>query len=311
MNAAATAATPTAPLVSVVMNGFNSARYLAEAIDSVVSQTHSNWEIVFWDNCSDDATEAIVARHADRRIRFFRAPRRMTLAEGRNEAIARCRGDWVAFLDCDDVWLPCKLRAQLARVQQAGDESVGLVYARTLSFSSRGAEGETAWRYAGQPLPEGDVFRTLLLEGNLIPIVSALVSRSALDAAGPIPANFTFAEDYWLFVAIARHHRVLCVQHVCCRYRVHEGAATYRNKLCSHREALAVLEAFGDGLGPAELNRRRRVYHTLIGIEKIRTRRQVGAGLADIVARGSLPFLAHGAARHVWRRIVRNQRPYA
>lgn len=297
------------PLVSVVMNGFNTARYLREAIDSVRAQTYPCWEIEYYDNLSADDSEDIVASFRDPRIRMHRAPRRLTLAEGRNEVIRLSRGEWIAFLDCDDEWLPDKLERQIARVAEDRIGNVGMVYARTMSFTARGDSGETSYRYVGRPLPEGDILRALLLEGNIVPIASAMVSRAACNAVGSIPSHLTFAEDYWLFTAIAARYRVLCVQDVLCRYRVHDGAATRHNKLASHREALEVLEHWTGRVAPAELAARRRVYHTLIGIELVRAGRRL-EGLREIAARGSVAFLTRGAMSTFMRR-ARGKRPYS
>ena len=298
------------PLVSVIMNGFNSARYLAEAIASVLGQTYDRWEIIFWDNCSEDATEAIVRSFADPRIHFFRAPRQMPLAEGRNFAIARAGGSWVAFLDCDDLWLPDKLSRQVALLQTESLDELGLIYGRTQSFSDRGDQGETIYRYEGRPLPTGNILRPLLLEGNLVPIVSAMISKAAYDTVGGIPDHLVFAEDYWLFVAIASRYRAACVQDVCCRYRVHAASATFRNKLASHSEALDVLRYWGGALAPIELRKRASVYHTLIGIEKVRCGQGMD-GIADILMRGSLLFLLRGALSTGFRTFVRQRRPFA
>jgi glycosyltransferase involved in cell wall biosynthesis len=310
---AGTGASPgrAAPLVSVIMNGFNSARYLREAIDSVLAQTYPHWELEFYDNRSEDDSLAIVRSYGDPRIRVRVSPRQLTLAEGRNAAIEGSRGEWIAFLDCDDIWMPRKLERQLARLAEDGGADVGLVYARTISFSHRGDEGETTYRYEGRALPEGSILRDLLLEGNLVPIVSALVSRVAYRASGGIPARLTFAEDYWLFTAIAARYRVLCVQEPLCRYRVHEQSATYRNKLASHVEALEVLEEWGAGLGAGDLEARRRAYQTLIGIETLRIPGRRLEGARRILARGSPAFLARGALSHLFRRYVRGRRSYS
>lgn len=299
------------PLISVVMNGFNSARYLAQAVDTVRAQSYRRWEIVFWDNQSEDDSEAIMRSYRDPRIRFYRSPRRMPLAEGRNRAMTEARGDWFAFLDCDDIWLPNKLERQLARVAADASRGVGLVYGRTLSFSSKGDEGETVYRYQGRPLPEGQILRQLLLEGNLVPIVSAMISKRAYRTVGGIPNHFTFAEDYWLFVAIAASFQTLCVQDVVCKYRVHDGSATFRNKLASHVESLEVLRHWGAALDPSELRRREAVYHTLIGIEKIRAGAGITSNVIDICTRGSLLFLLRGAVSSGMRTIVQRRRPYA
>jgi glycosyltransferase involved in cell wall biosynthesis len=255
-----------------------------------------------WDDSVD-----IVESYRDHRIRIRSPDRRLPLAAGRNAAIQGSRGTWIAFLDCDDVWAPDKLERQLARVGSASD--VGLVYARTISFSEHGDCGETTYRYAGRPLPEGWILRSLLMEGNVVPLVSAMVAREAYDAVGGIPGHLTFAEDYWLFTAIAARYRVLCVQDVLCRYRVHPASATYRNKLASHIEALEVLEHWGDHLPPAMLARRRRVYHTLIGLEHIRAGR-TAEGMRRVVTQGSIPFLLRGAFSTVLRR-ARGERPYS
>ena len=300
-----------APLVSVIMNGFNSARYLAAAIDSAMAQSYRHWEIVFWDNRSEDDSESIVLGYDDPRIRFFCAPRRMPLAEGRNHAVAQANGSWIAFLDCDDLWMPNKLQRQVDLVNAAANPRLGLVYGRTLSFSARGEEGETVYRYRGRRLPEGRILEPLLTEGNLVPMVSAMVSKYAYDTVGGIPAHLTFAEDYWLFVAIAASFEAACVQEPCCRYRVHDGSFTFRNKLASHVESLEVLQHWGATLDPKALRRRESVYHTLIGIEKIRAGSAIASGLADIVVRGSPAFLLRGALSTGLRTFVQRRRPYA
>lgn len=297
------------PFVSIIMNGFNSAAYLREALDSALAQSFTDWELVFWDNRSDDDTVDIVQRVQDARVQVHVAPRRMSLADGRNEAMARARGQWLAFLDCDDRWAPDKLARQVARLHAQQNGEVGLVYARTRSFSARGDEGETIYRYAGRPLPEGRIARQMLIEGNLILPVAALISREALAAVGPIPAEFTFAEDYWLFTAIAERYEVLCVQEACCEYRVHPDSATARHKLRSHEEGLMVLERFAHLLTPAELARRRRVYGTLIGLELLRRRGRRREGLGRLWREGSLGFLLAGTVRTLVRRYIRRQRP--
>jgi glycosyltransferase involved in cell wall biosynthesis len=265
----------------------------------------------FYDNLSEDDSEAIVRSYGDPRIRFRRAARRLTLAEGRNAAIAGARGEWIAFLDCDDLWSPRKLELQVQRIAADTGGNVGMVYGRTLSFSSRGNEGETTYRYEGVDLPEGHILRPLLLEGNLVPLVSALVSREAFDRCGPIPARFTFAEEYWLFVSIASVYRVLCVQETCCHYRVHDGSATFRNKLASHRESLEILEEWARYLQPREVARRQRIYQTLIGLEMLRLPGQAWAGLRRMLVQGSLPFLVRGTFSHALRRYVRRRRSYS
>jgi hypothetical protein len=98
---------------------------------------------------------------------------------------------------------------------------------------------------------------------------------------------------------------------VCCRYRVHEHSATARNKLASHCEALWVLELWASELSAHELRARRAVYHTLIGLERLRQPKALRAGVREILAQGSLAFLLRGALTHTIRRYVRRQRSFS
>ncbi len=100
-------------LVSVIMNAYYSEEFLAEAIASVVAQTYSNWEIVLWENESSDGAREIVESFNDLRIRYFFAPDKVSLYESRMNAFQQARGELVAFLDCDDLWLPEKLAMQI------------------------------------------------------------------------------------------------------------------------------------------------------------------------------------------------------
>jgi glycosyltransferase involved in cell wall biosynthesis len=299
------------PLISVVMNGYNSEKYLREAIDSVLNQTWTNWEIVFWDNCSEDRTLDIVESYQDSRIHFYCAPCLMPLSTGRNEAIQRCEGEWIAFLDCDDIWLSEKLEKQINLLEGSSKNNIGLIYARTLSFSESGDEGEAIYKYHNRSLPSGNIFQALLSEGNLVPIVSALVSKQAVNRVGAIPEIYTFAEDYWLFVSIAAHYEVLCVQEICCRYRVHSGSATFKNKLKSHQEALAIVQLWQESIEPKKYNKRCAEYHTLIGIERIRLKGMRVRGFREIIEKGSLLFLMRGAITTLYRYWFKRQRPYS
>src|SRR5205085_2533899 len=96
------------PTVSVIMNCFNGERWLREAIDSVFEQSYQDWEIVFWDNCSTDASAEIARGYGDR-VRYFGAETRTSLGAARSLALQRARGEYIGYLDCDDVLFPYHL----------------------------------------------------------------------------------------------------------------------------------------------------------------------------------------------------------
>jgi glycosyltransferase involved in cell wall biosynthesis len=101
------------PLVSVIMNAHNSETFLAEALASVVAQSYANWEVVLWDNASTDGSCDIAESLGDARIRYYEAPEKVSLYESRMHAFRQARGEFVAFLDCDDTWSSSKIERQL------------------------------------------------------------------------------------------------------------------------------------------------------------------------------------------------------
>ena len=113
------------PLVSIIMNCYNGQQYLKEALNSVLKQTYQNWELIFWDNCSEDRSSLIFEEFNDNRFKYFLANKHTTLYQARNLAIQKSNGSFVAFLDTDDMWLPNKLEKQIPLFD---DNSVGLVY---------------------------------------------------------------------------------------------------------------------------------------------------------------------------------------
>ena len=109
-------------LVSVVMPSYNSEHFIAESIKSVQSQTYGNWELLIVDDCSTDGTVAVAEAIAmdDSRVHVFSNERNSGAACSRNRALREAKGDWVAFLDSDDLWEPDKLERQLAFMRDDG-----------------------------------------------------------------------------------------------------------------------------------------------------------------------------------------------
>lgn len=94
------------PLVSIIVNCYNSEVYLKETIDSIFAQTYNNYEIIFWDNQSTDSTASIIKSYDDPRVNYCYAEKHTPLGEARNLAMKKVRGKLLTFLDSDDVWLP-------------------------------------------------------------------------------------------------------------------------------------------------------------------------------------------------------------
>lgn len=107
-------------LVSIIMPSWNTGRFIAESIQSVINQTYQKWELLIVDDCSTDNTDAVVASFQDERIRYFHNDHNSGAALTRNYALREAQGEWIAFLDSDDLWLPKKLEKQLNFMNRNG-----------------------------------------------------------------------------------------------------------------------------------------------------------------------------------------------
>lgn len=101
-------------LVSIIMPSYNTSRFIAETIESVIAQTYTNWELIIVDDCSTDNTDDVVRPYLfDERICYIKNEKNSGAAVSRNRALREAKGKWIAFLDSDDLWLPEKLERQL------------------------------------------------------------------------------------------------------------------------------------------------------------------------------------------------------
>jgi glycosyltransferase involved in cell wall biosynthesis len=196
-------------LVSVVIPCYNQGRYLHEAVQSVLSQTYPDIEIVVVDDGSDDAT-ASIARGFGARIRLLQQPHRGASA-ARNLGLSACAGEHVQFLDADDKIEPDKILRQAEFL--ARNPGTGIVYSDVRYFSDANPEARTLGPYA---LAEGRPWTPMLWEApgtmleklmhrNLLAINSALVRRGAVAAVGPWNESLCAVEDweYWIRCAAA------------------------------------------------------------------------------------------------------------
>ena len=100
-------------LVSIIMPSWNTERFIAETIQSVLDQTYTNWELIIVDDCSSDNTDEVVASFKDERIKYLHNDKNSGAALTRNKALREAKGEWIAFLDSDDLWMPEKLEHQI------------------------------------------------------------------------------------------------------------------------------------------------------------------------------------------------------
>jgi glycosyltransferase involved in cell wall biosynthesis len=207
------------PTVSVIVPAYNIAPFIAETIDSVLAQTFQDFEIVVVNDASDDTPALIEALRPYRdRITYLEQPRGGA-AKARNTAIAASGGEWLAFLDGDDLWVPEFLQVQLDRLRAAPDAV--LIWADSQPF---GGAPNAPTLMQSEP-PSGECDATALLVGRCVVFTSTTVaSRQVVVEVGSFDESLFRGEDFDLWLRVARRGRLLYNRDVLGRRRLHPNS---------------------------------------------------------------------------------------
>lgn len=202
------------------MNCHNGARFLAEAISSVLTQTYDDYEIVLWDNQSTDRSGDIARSFGDR-LRYFQSDELQTLGRARNAAISKATGRYVAFLDVDDVWSPDKLALQVELLD--ANEDVALVYS---DMERIVANGNHLSRWSNERLLHRGWVLDDLLVSCFVGLSSIVVRRDVLKEVGGFDPRFSYVEEWDLYLRIAERYRFDYVADVLAFWRLHDNNAS-------------------------------------------------------------------------------------
>lgn len=203
----------TTPTVSVILTSFNHAKFLSEAIESVLNQKYTNFELIIWDDCSTDDSDSIIKSYVDQRIKYFRNDTNKGPTFGVNEAIYKhSAAMYIAIHHSDDVWLPHKLGEQVNFLETNAE--VGAVF----SFAD-------AINEAGEKLPpESHIYSTIfqqsnrsrqawlkhfLLSGNALCHPSVLIRKECYAAVGRYRQDLFQLPDFEMWIRL------------CCKFEIH------------------------------------------------------------------------------------------
>ena len=217
------------PLISVIMNCFNGEKYLKDSITSLKKQSYKNWELIFWDNKSTDNSSKIVKNFKEKRIKYYKAKKFTNLHTARNLALKKAKGEYVSFLDCDDLLLKDKLRLQVQVIQE---NNFGLVYSNCYLFNKNTILKKKKISY--KKLPEGNITNQLL-KNYLIALPTILVKRKILNRIF-FNEKYHIIGDMDLIMRISLNEKFGCVQSPLAIYRIHDNNYSGKNKMLLTKE---------------------------------------------------------------------------
>ena len=182
-------------MVSIITPCYNAADYIGDAIESVLSQTYQDWEMIIVDDCSTDNSATIIQGYAckDPRIKYLKtdAPSGSP-TKPRNIAIERATGRFIAFLDSDDVWMPTKLESQIPILE---DEKVAVAFSNYEKMNEEGARSQRLI------IARKEVGYNELLKGNVIANSTGMYDSKKV---GKVYCSYIHHEDYVLWLSILK-----------------------------------------------------------------------------------------------------------
>jgi glycosyltransferase involved in cell wall biosynthesis len=223
----------TSPIVSIILPTFNRLRYLPEAVASIFGQTFQDWELLIADDGSDAKTMAYLQTLVDPpRVKLIQLHHTGRPAAVRNAALRDARGEYIAFMDSDDVWMPSKLAIQIARLRARGDRG----WSHT-NFTLVNACGNSAREMQAI---DGWILGPLLRTETVIALPSVIASRVLLDQVGHFDEQLVMCEDYDLWLRMASRSQIDAINEPLTIVRRH--GEHYGNQAMSFRDSLRVVD---------------------------------------------------------------------
>ena len=220
-------------LVSIIMNCKNGEKYLKNSLDSVLKQKYKKWELIFIDNNSKDKTKNIYKKYKDKRFKYFNTNKNLKLGAARQFALSKCRGEFIAFLDCDDLWNKNKLFFQIPKFK---DSKVGIVISNTTFFNNL-----KEINYYNKPPKTGYIFYNLIKKYN-INLETLVCRKSMLKKINfKFNKNFEMISDYELCLRLSLISKVSYVDKKLAKWRVHPQSDSWNKKKKFFTEKISYL----------------------------------------------------------------------
>jgi Glycosyltransferases involved in cell wall biogenesis len=215
------------PKVSVIIPTYNRAEFLSSAIASVLNQTFQDFEIIVVDDASTDNTHQVVSSFDNYRIKYIRHETNRNGSVARNTGIMMSSGEYIAFLDDDDEWLPEKLKIQVSLLENSSPK-VGGVYTGSLEIDR--ATGKVLEQVV--PSKRGDIYNDLLIENCIGTASTPILRKECFEKVGLFDESLPSSQDLDMWIRISEEFHFEYIKEPLVKYYVH------KNKVNNNLEAV-------------------------------------------------------------------------
>ena len=203
-------------LISIIVNCHNGEKYLKECIKSVLDQTFTNWELIFYDNFSIDNSLSIINSYNDKRLKIYSSKKFLNLYEARNEAVKKTTGDYICFLDTDDYWEKGKIEEQLLFMEN--NSKYIMVYSNYYVFDQ---QKNQKYLIFNSSLPQGAITKKIIRRYP-IGILTVLIKKEVFNNISFNPV-LNILGDFDFFIKLSLKYNIGSIQKPLATYRVHSN----------------------------------------------------------------------------------------
>lgn len=264
-----------APLVSILMNSYNSEKYLEETLDSVKNQNYDNWEIIFIDNHSTDNSSKI-AKGFDERLKYFKTPSFCKLGEARNFGLTKVSGEsqYLTFLDTDDIWLSDKLTDQISLLE---GQDFALVYS-AVEYINEESECLSTTSVSKKPSFDS-LIKRYDINMQTVMLNLAVIDRNEIF----FDRSLSYNPDFNLFLHLAYKYKILSTDKISAKYRIVYNSLSNQLNSIQVKENIKVLNRLYKlenlSCDKKKLIIRQKKYYYLKSVLQKKIKNQSGEGL--------------------------------
>lgn len=220
-------------LVSVLMSCFNGSKYIKYSVNSLLKQTYENWELIFYDNCSTDNSAEIIKSFKDPRIKYHKAVKHTMIGEAKQNALNLASGNYVAFLDVDDIWLKKKIERQIDVFEKV-EKDYAAVYTKYLLLDEREKVKKITrvnlYSYPSEYIFD-DVMKSFSLGKPIVNNLTTLFKKSDILKLNPsFDKSLHVAADFDLIERLSEKKKIFHLNTYSSIYRIHDNNETKNTK---------------------------------------------------------------------------------
>ena len=212
-------------LVSIILNCYNGEKYLQQALNSIEKQSYKNWELIFWDNRSTDNSKNIFRSFKNKKFKYYFSKKHTSLYKARNLAIKKSRGQFISFIDADDLWERNKLKDQVKLFLR--NNHVSLIYSNLWIQNENLKKRKLYWK---KDLPSGLIYKKIIKE-YCIGIITVMIKRNILSKKNAFDPKYSVIGDFDLFTRLAKKNKFIAVQAPLATYRIHGDNLSLKNRI--------------------------------------------------------------------------------